>query len=133
MKKISEVLKQKGIKSDSLPQEIKDEIAKFKQDVKEYNEMIEEYEKEQKEENEPDEELEKKLDDAQDALAERELAIADKIINYNPNPEPAPAPAPAPASAPEPAKKEDSSVGWLVFGGVVLALTLGAVNLMKKR
>ena len=39
----------------------------------------------------------------------------------------------APAPTPAPAKKEDSSIGWLVFGGVVLVLTVGAVNLMKKK
>jgi hypothetical protein len=30
-------------------------------------------------------------------------------------------------------EKKKSSTGWLIFGGVVLLATLGAVNMMKKR
>lgn len=130
MKKISEALRKKGVSSKSLPQELQDEIAKLREDIIEYNNTCEQYEKE-KDEEEPDEEAEKKLDDLADSLAERELEIAEKVLQFEPQPEPAAA---APAAAPAaPAKKEDSSVGWLIFGGVVLALTLGAVNLMKKR
>ena len=130
MKKISEALRKKGVSSKSLPQELQDEIAKLREDIIEYNNTCEQYEKE-KDEEEPDEEAEKKLDDLADSLAEREIEISEKVLQFEPQPEPAAAPAaPAPAA---PAKKEDSSVGWLIFGGVVLALTLGAVNLMKKR
>lgn len=133
MKKISEALRKKGVSSKSLPQELQDEIAKLREDIIEYNNTCEQYEKE-KDEEEPDEEAEKKLDDLADSLAERELEIAEMVLQFEPKPEPAPAPAAEPAPAPAaPAKKEDSSVGWLIFGGVVLALTLGAVNLMKKR
>ena len=130
MKKISEALRKKGVSSKSLPQELQDEIAKLREDIIEYNNTCEQYEKE-KDEEEPDEEAEKKLDDLADSLAERELEISEKVLQFEPQPEPAAAAA-APAVA-APAKKEDSSVGWLIFGGVVLALTLGAVNLMKKR
>ncbi len=130
MKKISEALRKKGVSSKSLPQELQDEIAKLREDIIEYNNTCEQYEKE-KDEEEPDEEAEKKLDDLADSLAERELEISEKVLQFEPQPEPAAAAA-APAAA-APAKKEDSSVGWLIFGGVVLALTLGAVNLMKKR
>ena len=129
MKKISEALRKKGVSSKSLPQELQDEIAKLREDIIEYNNTCEQYEKE-KDEEEPDEEAEKKLDDLADSLAERELEISEKVLQFEPQPEPAAAAAPAAAA---PAKKEDSSVGWLIFGGVVLALTLGAVNLMKKR
>jgi len=131
MKKISEALRKKGVSSKSLPEELQDEIAKLREDIIEYNNTCEQYEKE-KDEEEPDEEAEKKLDDLADSLAERELEIAEKVLQFEPQPEPAAAAAPAAAPA-APAKKEDSSVGWLIFGGVVLALTLGAVNLMKKR
>lgn len=134
MKKISEALRKKGVSSKSLPQELQDEIAKLREDIIEYNNTCEQYEKE-KDEEEPDEEAEKKLDDLADSLAERELEIAEMVLQFEPKPEPAAVPAAAAASpaAAAPAKKEDSSVGWLIFGGVVLALTLGAVNLMKKR
>ena len=131
MKKISEALRKKGVSSKSLPEELQDEIAKLREDIIEYNNTCEQYEKE-KDEEEPDEEAEKKLDDLADSLAEREIEISEKVLQFEPQPEPAAAPAAAPAPA-APAKKEDSSVGWLIFGGVVLALTLGAVNLMKKR
>lgn len=131
MKKISEALRKKGVSSKSLPQELQDEIAKLREDIIEYNNTCEQYEKE-KDEEEPDEEAEKKLDDLADSLAERELEIAEMVLQFEPKPEPAAVPAAAAAPA-APAKKEDSSVGWLIFGGVVLALTLGAVNLMKKR
>ena len=134
MKKISEALRKKGVSSKSLPQELQDEIAKLREDIIEYNNTCEQYEKE-KDEEEPDEEAEKKLDDLADSLAERELEIAERVLQFEPAPAPAPEPAAAAAApaAAAPAKKEDSSVGWLIFGGVVLALTLGAVNLMKKR
>ena len=73
------------------------------------------------------------MDDLEDSISEREIELATFIKAYEkPAPEPAPAAAPAPAAQAQP-KKEDNSVGWLVFGGVVLALTLGAVNLMKKK
>lgn len=132
MKKISEALRKKGVSSKSLPQELQDEIAKLREDIIEYNNTCEQYEKE-KDEEEPDEEAEKKLDDLADSLAERELEISEKVLQFEPQPEPAAAAAAAAPAAAAPAKKEDSSVGWLIFGGVVLALTLGAVNLMKKR
>ena len=81
--------------------------------------------------------MEEKLDKWEDEIAAKDHDISLQIKNYQePKPEPKPEPAPAPAPAPEPApvaKKEDNSVGWLIFGGVVLALTLGAVNLMKKK
>lgn len=52
----------------------------------------------------------------------------------------APAGQPAPAAAatirtPQPqtpAKKEESGYGWLIFGGLALVLSLGAINVMKK-
>lgn len=132
MKKISEALRKKQITSKALPQDLQDEIAKLREEILAYNAAVEEYEKEKGEENEDaDEEADKKFEDLADSIAEKEVEIATAIENFQ---EAAksdePAPAPAPAAAP---KKEDNSVGWLVFGGVVLALTLGAVNLMKKK
>ena len=132
MKKISEALRKKQITSKALPQDLQDEIAKLREEILAYNAAVEEYEKEKGEDNEDaDEEADKKFEDLADSIAEKEVEIATAIENFQ---EAAksdePAPAPAPAAAP---KKEDNSVGWLVFGGVVLALTLGAVNLMKKK
>ncbi len=133
MKKISEALRKKQITSKALPQDLQDEIAKLREEILAYNAAVEEYEKEKGEDNEDaDEEADKKFEDLADSIAEKEVEIATAIENFQEaakSDEPAPAPAPA-AAAP---KKEDNSVGWLVFGGVVLALTLGAVNLMKKK
>lgn len=129
MKKITEALRKKQITSKALPQDLQDEITKLRDEILAYNTAVEEYEKEKGEDNEDaDEEADKKFEDLADSIAEREVEIATAIENFQApkNDEPAPA-----TSAP--AKKEDSSVGWLVFGGVVLALTLGAVNLMKKK
>lgn len=131
MKKISEALRKKQITSKALPQDLQDEIAKLREEILAYNAAVEEYEKEKGEDNEDaDEEADKKFEDLADSIAEKEVEIATAIENFQEaakSDEPAPAPA---AAAP---KKEDNSVGWLVFGGVVLALTLGAVNLMKKK
>lgn len=131
MKKISEALRKKQITSKALPQDLQDEIAKLREEILAYNATVEEYEKEKGEDNEDaDEEADKKFEDLADSIAEKEVEIATAIENFQEaakSDEPAPAPA---AAAP---KKEDNSVGWLVFGGVVLALTLGAVNLMKKK
>ena len=133
MKKITEALRKKQITSKALPQDLQDEIAKLREEILAYNAAVEEYEKEKGEDNEDaDEEADKKFEDLADSIAEKEVEIATAIENFQEaakSDEPAPAPAPA-AAAP---KKEDNSVGWLVFGGVVLALTLGAVNLMKKK
>lgn len=131
MKKISEALRKKQITSKALPQDLQDEIAKLREEILAYNAAVEEYEKEKGEDNEDaDEEADKKFEDLADSIAEKEVEIATAIENFQ---EAAKSDEPAPAPAPAAPKKEDNSVGWLVFGGVVLALTLGAVNLMKKK
>jgi len=133
MKLINEALKRKGITLKKLPEEIKDQISSLKSSIEDYNKEAEAYEDQEEE----DTAMEEKLDKWEDEIAAKDHDISLQIKNYQePKPEPKPEPAPAPAPAPEPApvaKKEDNSVGWLIFGGVVLALTLGAVNLMKKK
>lgn len=130
MKKITEALRKKQITSKALPQDLQDQIAKLREEILAYNAAVEEYEKEKGEDNEDaDEEADKKFEDLADSIAEKEVEIATAIENFQEAAK-SDEPAPAPAAAP---KKEDNSVGWLVFGGVVLALTLGAVNLMKKK
>jgi septal ring factor EnvC (AmiA/AmiB activator) len=133
MKKITEALRSRELATKDLPQEVQDQIKELSETIKSYNAALEAYEENQKAEDaEPDEETEKKLDDLEDSISEKEIELATFIKAYEkPATEPSPA-APAPAAQAQP-KKEDNSVGWLVFGGVVLALTLGAVNLMKKK
>jgi len=134
MKLINEAIKQKGLSLKKLPQEIQDSVADLRKMILKFNDEVKEYEKEEEE----DEEKEKHFDKLEDQIAKKDQKIADQIKAYEePAPEPAPAPDPVPAPAPDPApapeEKKDSSVGWLIFGGVVLALTLGAVNMMKKK
>lgn len=133
MKLINEALKRKGITLKKLPEEIKDQISSLKQSIEDYNKEAQAYEDQEDE----DTAMEEKLDQWEDEIAAKDHEIASQIKNYQePKPEPKPEPEPAPAPpepVPVPAKKEDNSVGWLIFGGVVLALTLGAVNLMKKK
>ena len=137
MKLINSALQEKELKLKQLPKELQDEIAQHKEMIVKYNMACDEYENEDDE----DAETEAKLDEQEDFLAKNETEIAEKIKAYEvpapaPDPTPAPAPAPdptpAPAPAPAPAKK-DNSAGWLIFGGAVLLVTLGAVNVFKRK
>jgi hypothetical protein len=53
------------------------------------------------------------------------------MIGQEPQPQPEPEPQPQPQPAQE--KKEETGIGWLVFGAVVLVGTLGLVNVLKKK
>jgi hypothetical protein len=61
------------------------------------------------------------------AIAEYDKSIADEIRNGKQE-EPA-----QKVAADGTEKKKDSSLGWLIFGGVALALTFGVVNVFKKK
>lgn len=136
MKLINSALAEKELKTKQLPKELQDEIAQHKEMIVKYNMACDEYEND----DEEDAETEAKLDEQEDFLAKNETEIAEKIKAYevpappapDPTPAPAPDPTPAPAPAPAPAKK-DNSAGWLIFGGAVLLVTLGAVNVFKKK
>jgi myosin heavy subunit len=133
MKLINAELQAKELKLKQLSQELQDEIAQHKEMIVKYNMACDEYDNA----DEEDDETEKKLDEQEDFLAKNELEIANKIKAYQvpapaPDPNPAPAQDPAPAPAPAP-KKSDNSAGWLIFGGAVLLVTLGAVNVFKKK
>jgi hypothetical protein len=136
MKLINAELQAKELKSKQLSQELQDEIAQHKEMIVKYNMACDEYDNA----DEEDEETEKKLDEQEDFLAKNESDIAKRIKEFEvpapaPAPDPAPSdPTPAPAPAPAPApKKSDNSAGWLIFGGAVLLVTLGAVNVFKKK
>ena len=133
MKLINAELQAKELKLKQLSQELQDEIAQHKEMIVKYNMACDEYDNA----DEEDEETEKKLDEQEDFLANNESDIARRIREFQvPAPNPAPSdestPAPAPAPAPAP-KKSDNSAGWLIFGGAVLLVTLGAVNVFKKK
>jgi len=132
MKLINAALHDKQLKSSELSDDIKQEINELKELVLKFNEAVKEYNASSKK----DKATEAQLDDMEDQMTDLEKDIVSKINDYE---KPAPkeetkaaegTPAPAPAPAP---KKEDSSLGWLIFGGVAFVVTLGAVNLFKKK
>ncbi len=131
MKLINQALSEKNLKLKNLPQDLQSDIAEHKELIIRYNMACEEYEKQEEE----DHEVEQKLDAQEDVIANNEIEIAQKIKSFVPE-EPAPAPAdPAPITEPVvPVEKEEkSSIGWLIFGGAALLITLGAVNVFKKK
>jgi hypothetical protein len=132
MKLINATLHDKQIKSSELPDDVKQDIEELKDLVLKFNSAVQEYNGSDK----PNKATEQKLDAMEDNIADVEKEIVEKIKAYekpaaDPAPDPSPAPDPNPAPAKE--KKEDSGVGWLVFSAVALAVTLGAVNLFKKK
>ena len=131
MKLINAALHDKQLKSSDLSDDIKQDINELKELVLKFNEAVKEYNVSPKK----DKATEAQLDDMEDQMSDLEKDIVGKINAYEkPAPkeeakaaaEGTPAPAPAP-------KKEDTSLGWLIFGGVALVVTLGAVNLLKKK
>jgi hypothetical protein len=134
MKLINAELQAKELKLKQLSQELQDEIAQHKEMIVKYNMACDEYDNA----DEEDEETEEKLDEQEDFLARNESDIAKRIREFQvpapaSDPEPTSDPKPAaPAQAPAP-NKSDNSAGWLIFGGAVLLVTLGAVNVFKKK
>jgi len=131
MKLINAELQAKELKLKQLSQELQDEIAQHKEMIVKYNMACDEYDNDEEE----DVETEKKLDEQEDFLARNESEIAKRIRDI-----PAPkkdtassdtTPAPTPAATTP--KKSENSAGWLIFGGAVLLVTLGAVNVFKKK
>ena len=133
MKLINAVLQEKHLKLKDSSDDLRERIDEHKQMIIKYNLACEEYENEEEE----DEDTEAKLDKQEDFIANNENEIAEEIRNFEkpapPAPEENPAPAPTAAPAPAPQPKKDNSAGWLIFGGAVLLVTLGAVNVFKKR
>ena len=124
MKLVKLALKEKGFTQEQLSQELQDRIVNLEELQIKYSEACDLYDQE------PDknEETEAELDKMEDYIASVDEDIANEIKNYEIAPE-----KPAETPAPEPKKKEGGGIGWLIFGGLALVATLGAVNLMKKR
>ena len=134
MKLINATLNDKQIKSSELPEAIVNQIKELKDLIVKYNDSVNEYNSSSKQTKAG----KQKLDAMSDHIEELENKIVQEIKAYEKpepivEPTPAPAPDPTPAPAPIKEKKEDSGLGWLIFGGVALVVTLGAVNLFKKR
>lgn len=138
MKLVSTALKAKEIQIKDLPENLQSEVASLKELIDKYNEAVDSYD----DEDETDEATEKELDKMEDYIVETEKALADKISSYQKVVEQTEEEKAAVAAAAvetekksaegEP-KKEDSSVGWLIFGTVVLVATVGMVNVFKKK
>ena len=134
MKLINATLNDKQIKSSELPEAIVNQIKELKDLIVKYNDSVNEYNSSSKQTKAG----KQKLEAMSDHIEELENKIVQEIKAYE-KPEPIVEPTPAPATDPTPApapikeKKEDSGLGWLIFGGVALVVTLGAVNLFKKR
>lgn len=125
MKLINAALAEKNVKSKELTNEIQEKIARHKEMIIKYNLACEEYENEEEE----DAATETKLDEQEDSIARNEAEVAAEIRAFE-----KPVVVAATGAAAEPAEpKESSSVGWLIFGGAVLLVTLGAVNILKKK
>ena len=136
MKLVSAALAAKNLKVRDLPQPLQVEINNLHELIQKFNDTADEYEKETKE----DPEIKAYLDDTDELIFETDTAIAAKIKAFVPAPPPAPAPPVEPEPVVEPPvevtpppEKKDSSLGWLIFAGVVLVITVGAVDLLKKR
>jgi hypothetical protein len=135
MKLINATLNDKQIKSSELPEAITNQIKELKDLIVKYNDSVNEYNNSSKQTKAG----KQKLDAMSDHIEEFENKVVQEIKAYEkPEPIVESTPAPAPDPTPDPApivteKKEDSGLGWLIFGGVALVVTLGAVNLFKKR
>lgn len=125
MKKIEKIKKEKGLQTSDLPKDIQQEIVGLQNLINKYNEACDTYEKL----DEINEKTEAQLDDLEDEIAEVEDSIVEKINVSFPKVE-------TEAKVQVEGKKEkseSSSIGWLVFGGAALVLTLGAVNVFKNK
>lgn len=134
MKLVTSALKKNGVKISDLPEALQERIASLKELTDKYNEAVEEWN-----EDEIDEATEVHFEELENFIADNDKNVADAIIAFAKDgewtPPPTP-PAPAPASAApveKPEKKKDGGLGWLIFGGIVLVATVGAVNILKKK
>ena len=124
MKDVSKALAEKKLSIRSLPEHLQQEIASLKALIIKYNEACDEYE----EHEGKDEATEKELDNMEDYIKESEEDLVSKIMEINPVASTA-----TTAAVDGKKKEEDTSIGWLIFGGVVLVATVGLVNVFKKK
>ena len=142
MKKIEEILKDKNVNVESLPQKIQDAIENSKNHYAEWEESNAALNDESTDEEKAEvEELRASVEEFNQSISD----VVDDILSQEeeeeedkpePKPEPKPAPAPTPAPAPEPKpeeKKKGIGFGAFLLGAAVLIATAGAVNMMKKK
>lgn len=127
MKLINSALAEKNVKLAELSPELQARVAELRKAMFDYNVACEDYEA--LEEAEQDEATGQKLDGMRDSLSEMENQLAEDIKAF----EVVAAPPPPPPPVVKKEGKEDSSLGWLIFGIVALGVTFGAVNILKKK
>jgi len=138
MKRINETLAKIGCGITDLPEQIQERIESIEKLKVQIDEAQKEYD-----EN-PTEEVKAKLDDVSDYYEDYILETCETIEEWNEwmitkkeeakaDAERKQAPAPTPAPAPEPVKKKGIGLGGIIIGVAVLAITLGAVNVMKDK
>lgn len=126
MKLINAELKKKELSIKDLPIELQQRVADFQQMIFTYNEL---YDKVQESD---DDEEKKELDEKEHQIAEEEVTLAREIREVTKQ-EPSQEQLQAEGQQPATEKKEETGIGWLVFGAVVLVGTLGLVNVLKKK
>jgi len=127
MKNVVATLKKQNLQVTDLPQELQQRVNSLEQLFEKFKDAAQEYDNQE----ETNKDTERILDEMEDKLATEDEELADDIEDYiieknKPQSEPQPEPQPEP-------KKKESGLGWLIFGGLALVLTLGAVNTFKKR
>jgi phage-related tail protein len=128
MKLINAALQEKQLKLKELSEQLRQDIKNHQEMVVKYNMACEQYESEEEE----DVETEKKLDEQEDFIAANEAEIAKHVREFE-KPVVQQTVSDAPTATPAQPKKESSSAGWLIFGGAILLVTLGAVNVFKRK
>ena len=132
MELVKEALKQANLGINDLPSEIKQRISNLESMIKSYNvayDSFEEDDEHEEEEIKDLEQMEKDIEEQEKELVEdiNEFAEEQQVVAEQTQQQ-----THSNATGTEP-KKEKSSVGWLIFGGIALVATLGAVNLLKNK
>ena len=142
MKKIEEILKDKNVNVEALPQKIQDAIENSKKHYAEWEESNAALNDESTDEEKAEveelrasvEEFNQSISDVVDDILSQEEEEEEEKPEPKPVPTPAPAPAPAPAPEAKPEeKKKGIGFGAFLLGAAVLVATAGAVNMMRKK
>ena len=128
MQLIEKTLKDKNLTHSDLSSELKNEIKDLGNMMGKYNDILEEIGEE-----EPTAQQEKELDEMEDDITKIELKICDEIRNIQPAQPAQPAEPAKAANGGKVDKEGGSGVGWFIFGTIALVVTLGAVNILKKK
>lgn len=139
MKKVEKIKKEKGLQTADLPIAIQQDIVGLQNLIVKYNEACDTYEKL----DEINQTTEAQLDALEDEIAEVEDSIVEKIKGIETKKEiegnlpetkvETKADVETKVETKEKKSEKDNSVGWLIFGGLALVATLGAVNVFKNK